>query len=598
MAQSEGGTEPGGGLTSVSATAIPDPTAAHPLGSDPRDLAGLYVQHRHGLAVLAHRYLHNPYDVDEVVQEAFLRLGLSMPELGTPEQALAYARRTVVNLCLDRIRRDRRAPAPTPLDTMLLEPVSPDAAPEDPILAAEDAVIVRAALAKLAPTQRRALIAWEVEERTTAEIADELGIEETAVKHVLHRARRALRKLLVGSSVDPSVDLLELPASQVWGIAGQRAVAAGGKTALALLLIALPGLAILYGYGQDAGGVGVADPPVSAPGLLGTSNGLPTADVPGPTVTSTNPDPSSTSVPSAASPGVTVPGEAGPGVSVPGVPVPVVPAPGVIPPEVAAPSANPGNESTPTPATRGSSAPSTGSTAPGQPSAAPGLAPAPRPSGAAPVVPNPSTPAQPSAGPTTPSGSPAPSATPTAKPALPPPTTKPTLPGPTVKPTPPVPAKRNVVTGRVPTGFALGGTLISSNAGTLVLGADVPAAGARANSSTLQVFAATSVGTAYLDVDVTAGSTLDVSMTPSLPVQGRLVQYTPTVLWQRKAYVDDRFNLLIEAELQLDAAGVVTGPADGSGLATPPTRIRVSLVLPPTLDRLSAASITLVGGQK
>lgn len=268
------------------------------LGTNPRDIASLYINHRHEFAVLAHRYLRNPFDVDEVVQEAFLRLVLSMPELETELQAVAYARRTVTNLCLDRLRRDKRAPAPTPLDEMPLEMPSDDAPLDDPILAAEDSALVRAALAKLAPTQRRALVAFEVEERPVPDIAAELGIEETAVKHVLYRARRQLRKLLVGSQVDPATDLLTMTGSDVWTIAAKRAAHGAQRVGVWMLLIALPALAALGLWRSASSGVDesqIAEPPVTGfgGGLFDPhSTIVPTPPVPAatkPTKTSTPP---------------------------------------------------------------------------------------------------------------------------------------------------------------------------------------------------------------------------------------------------------------------------------------------------------------------
>jgi hypothetical protein len=76
----------------------------------------------------------------------------------------------------------------------------------DPVVLAEAAVVVRRALAMLSPLHRDALLKREVEEKPLPVIAGELGIEEHNVKHVLLRARRALRRLLVGSPADPRAE--------------------------------------------------------------------------------------------------------------------------------------------------------------------------------------------------------------------------------------------------------------------------------------------------------------------------------------------------------------------------------------------------------
>ena len=167
------------------------------LGSNKELFAQLYVALRPSVVSQAYRYLNDRRDVDEVVQETFLRLFLALPELETAGQALAWCRRTVTNQCIDRYRASARRPTLSPLEWM---PESAAAVEdEDRLTAAEDAAVVREALARLTPTHRQALLLREVEEKSLPEIAAELGIGEAAVKHVLYRARKALRKILEAS---------------------------------------------------------------------------------------------------------------------------------------------------------------------------------------------------------------------------------------------------------------------------------------------------------------------------------------------------------------------------------------------------------------
>ena len=180
-------------------TALP---AARVLHSDPHDFAGLYLRHRSSLAHHARGYLNDSRDVDEVVQDAFLRLFLALPELDTELQALAYCRRTITNLCIDRYRATQRRPRLVGLDSITEYQLADDE-PSDPVVQAEDAVIVRTALSQLSALHREALVKREIEEKTVPVIAVELDIPAESVKHVLFRARRALRRLLVDTSVAP-----------------------------------------------------------------------------------------------------------------------------------------------------------------------------------------------------------------------------------------------------------------------------------------------------------------------------------------------------------------------------------------------------------
>jgi RNA polymerase sigma factor (sigma-70 family) len=184
------------------------------------DVSSLYVRHRSGMAAHARRFLRDQRDVDEVVQETFLRLFLAIGEIETELQAIAFARRTLTNLCIDRYRADRRRPMLVNLEAAPVGELAEDDSDNDPVLQAEDAAIVREALARLSPLHRAALVKREIEEKPLAQIAAELEIPEESVKHLLFRARRALRRLLVGTSVEPGVDLT---AGEVVSIANRRA---------------------------------------------------------------------------------------------------------------------------------------------------------------------------------------------------------------------------------------------------------------------------------------------------------------------------------------------------------------------------------------
>ena len=218
------------------AALIPSPR----LGSDPQDFAALFIRHKWSFALHARRFLSDQRDIDEVVQEGFLKLFLALPELETELQALAYCRRTITNLCIDRYRADQRRPHLIDLENVLEHPSVEDD-DTDPLVQAEDAVIVREALAMLSPLHRAALVKREVEEKSLPQIALELDLPVEQVKHVLHRARRALRRLLVGTHVEPGVDLdltLVLAANR------DRAVRAAKPTSAAALAI----LVVLAGY--------------------------------------------------------------------------------------------------------------------------------------------------------------------------------------------------------------------------------------------------------------------------------------------------------------------------------------------------------------
>jgi len=233
----------------AAAVSTADPVAAdRVLHSDPHDFAGLYLRHHWSFTLHARRYLHDARDADEVVQEAFLRLFLALPELETELQALAYCRRTITNLCIDRYRAQARRPRLVDLESVPVEDLADDD-PGDPVVRAEDAAIVRDALSMLSPLHRAALVKREIEEKPLPVIAEELEIAEDSVKHVLFRARRSLRRLLAATSLAPGRD-----AEGDSGLGIARA-GSGGLAALLMLFVvgvgSGPNLSVLPVVGSD-----------------------------------------------------------------------------------------------------------------------------------------------------------------------------------------------------------------------------------------------------------------------------------------------------------------------------------------------------------
>jgi hypothetical protein len=78
---------------------------------------------------------------------------------------------------------------------------------------------------------------WEVEGRSTAEIAKELGIKESAVRHTVSRARASLRKVLSELVIDEvrgltALDLLSTTYKKAAELAGKSS-----KIALTFILV-------------------------------------------------------------------------------------------------------------------------------------------------------------------------------------------------------------------------------------------------------------------------------------------------------------------------------------------------------------------------
>ena len=176
------------------------------------DLGSFYQQHRSDLVSYATRLLKSSSKAEEVVQDALIRVLLATPELKSEVQAFVYMRKTVENLCLDVFRLEGRQPNLVVLDEATAEIDARLATPDNSelIAAADDAAIIRQALSLLSPAERAALVMWEMEGRSTEEIARELGIKESSVRHTVARARASLRRILSEYVVDEKRGLTAL----------------------------------------------------------------------------------------------------------------------------------------------------------------------------------------------------------------------------------------------------------------------------------------------------------------------------------------------------------------------------------------------------
>ena len=144
------------------------------------DLSALYTQERTALVAQARRILRSDADASEIIQEAFLKFILAAPELDSKDRAMAYLRTSITNLCLNQIRATGSRPNLVAIDSDTSQERINELSAEnyvsadDRLVAAEDASIVREALSRLSSAQRTALVMWEVEGRSTEEIAKEL----------------------------------------------------------------------------------------------------------------------------------------------------------------------------------------------------------------------------------------------------------------------------------------------------------------------------------------------------------------------------------------------------------------------------------------
>jgi RNA polymerase sigma factor (sigma-70 family) len=242
-------------LKSKAAKAAAATDAARILSANPADaqgtaadwsigqLSAIYTEHRTQLVSQARRITKNEAEAHEVVQEAFLKFMLAAPDLDTADRAIAYLRTSVTNLSLNVIRARGARPNLVAIDADTTQERLNEIAAENhidldtTITAAEDAAIIREALARLTPDQRTALVMWEMEGRTTEEIATALNTTPANVRHILGRARKSMVRVLEEWIVDEKTGLTALNALSNTYKKSIELAQKSSKAALSLILV-------------------------------------------------------------------------------------------------------------------------------------------------------------------------------------------------------------------------------------------------------------------------------------------------------------------------------------------------------------------------
>lgn len=157
------------------------------------------------LLAVARRFVRSEQDAEDILQSAYLNAFRAIGQFEGGCLLSTWLHRIVVNTALMKLRSRRRRPEESIEDLLPtfqddghhVEQFSEWSAPADDLMVREQTcAAVRGCIAELPDNYRTVLILRDIEERSTQEVAEALGMTATAVKVRLHRARQALSTLL------------------------------------------------------------------------------------------------------------------------------------------------------------------------------------------------------------------------------------------------------------------------------------------------------------------------------------------------------------------------------------------------------------------
>jgi RNA polymerase sigma-70 factor (ECF subfamily) len=171
-------------LTEISEQADPALTEQH--------FAAIVEQHQRPLVQLAFRLVGNAEDAKDLSQWAFARLWLNRHRLDAKREVFHYLRKTLVNLCIDHLRRRGKHEPELAFDENLFgHNVT------NPLQQLEDQELQKQLLRcidQLKPKQKATIVLRDVEGCSVEETAEMLACTKTNVLCNLHLARENVRR--------------------------------------------------------------------------------------------------------------------------------------------------------------------------------------------------------------------------------------------------------------------------------------------------------------------------------------------------------------------------------------------------------------------
>lgn len=157
----------------------------------------IYARYQDRVHRVCRRMLGKPEDAQEAAQETFLRVYTALGKFNGRYQLGGWITRIATNVCLDHIRaRSRRPVEATPIEEIEADFLAAgvDTDPEAVSVRNAESRRVRKVLLGLPPLHRAAIVLRDFEGLSYSEVGVALGMSETQVKALIHRARKGFRR--------------------------------------------------------------------------------------------------------------------------------------------------------------------------------------------------------------------------------------------------------------------------------------------------------------------------------------------------------------------------------------------------------------------
>jgi len=164
-----------------------------------QDTAGIWSDVHQGLHAFIAKRVADDAQVDDILQEVFLRVHRQLDRLNDPDRVVAWLYQIARNAIVDYYRssgRRREQPVGLSGDVELIAPGSLPADEQLGRLPTELAACLRPMLDRISKDSREAVTLVELEGLTQQAAAKRLGLSVSGMKSRVQRGRKQLKKML------------------------------------------------------------------------------------------------------------------------------------------------------------------------------------------------------------------------------------------------------------------------------------------------------------------------------------------------------------------------------------------------------------------
>lgn len=169
---------------------------------DREAFSNLVSLHHHRIFSLAYHMVRRPDDVEDIVQEVFIKAFTAIRSYNFRSSFRTWLSRITVNHCYDYLRKNKSSrvkyfwqfggdEGDRQVEALTQSADTAEMPNEDKVILAD---LVQKLMARAPEEDRAILVLKEIEDRPVEEIAEIMGLNQSTVKVRLHRARKRMLK--------------------------------------------------------------------------------------------------------------------------------------------------------------------------------------------------------------------------------------------------------------------------------------------------------------------------------------------------------------------------------------------------------------------